>query len=162
MTNVVSIGTWDKGRKSAHVVRETHVLKTATKEGKKVLSESGKLFAREFRKIMDSDQIAKREIAGEYSAEFDRLRQARVNASFYKYGPARKNFGEGRVDALATAQRCLDAFEKDHNLEHLLDAANYLMFRWMYPMPGDFFQATDSAGSVGTVGTPINMERGDY
>lgn len=53
------------------------------------------------------DQTAKREIAGEYSAEFDRLRQARVNVSFYKYGPARKNFGEGRVDALATAQRCL-------------------------------------------------------
>lgn len=77
---------------------------------------------------------------GEYSTEFDRLRQA-------------------RVDALATAQRCLDAFEKDHNLEHLLDAANYLMFRWMFPMPGDFFQATDSSGSVGTVGTPINMER---
>ena len=96
---------------------------------------------------------------GEYSTEFDQLRQARVNASFYKYGPARKNFGEGRVDALATAKRCLDAFEKDHNLEHLLDAANYLMFRWMFPMPGDFFQATDSAGSVGTVGTPINMER---
>ena len=96
---------------------------------------------------------------GEYSTEFDRLRQARVNASFYKYGPARKNFGEGRVDALATAKRCLDAFEKDHNLEHLLDATNYLMFRWMFPMPGDFFQVTDSAGSVGTVGTPINMEK---
>lgn len=47
------------------------------------------------------DQTAKREIVGEYSAEFDRLRQARVNVSFYKYGPARKNFGEGRVDALA-------------------------------------------------------------
>ena len=98
-------------------------------------------------------------ISLEYCAEFDRLRQDRVIVSFYKYGPARKNFGEGRVDALATAQRCLDAFEKDHNLEHLLDAANYLMFRWMYPMPGDFFQATDSSGSVGTVGTPINLER---
>lgn len=111
------------------------------------------------------DQTAKRDAGkprGEYSTEFDRLRQARVNVSFYKYGPARKNFGEGRVDALATAKRCLDAFDKDHNLEHLLDAANYLMFRWMYPMPGDFFQAADSAGSVGTVGTPINMERGDY
>ena len=47
---------------------------------------------------------------GEYSAEFDRLRQARVNASFYKYGPARKNFGEGRVDALATAQRSSGRF----------------------------------------------------
>ena len=69
------------------------------------------------------DQTAKRDagkLTGEYSAEFDRLRQARVNVSFYKYGPARKNFGEGRVDALATAKRCLDAFEKDHNLEHLL------------------------------------------
>lgn len=94
----------------------------------------------------------------EYSPEFDKLRKARVTASFYKYGPARKNFGEGRVDALATAQRCLDAFEKDHNLEHLLDAANYLMFRWMFPLPGDFFRATDSSGSVGTVGTPVNME----
>lgn len=127
-----------------------------------MLSESGKIFAREFRAIMESDQIAKRDAGkpmGEYSSEFDRLRQARVNASFYKYGPARKNFGEGRVDALATAQRCLDVFEKDHNLEHLLDAANYLMFRWMYPMPGDFFQPTDSSDSVGTVGTPINMEK---
>ena len=44
------------------------------------------------------NQTAKRDagkLAGEYSAEFDRLRQARVNASFYKYGPARKNFGGG-------------------------------------------------------------------
>ena len=107
------------------------------------------------------DQTAKRDgrISLEYCAEFDRLRQDRVIASFYKYGPARKNFGEGRVDALATAQRCLDAFEKDHNLEHLLDAANYLMFRWMFPMPGDFFQPTDSSDSVGKVGAPINMEK---
>ena len=94
----------------------------------------------------------------EYSEEFDRLRKNRVEVAFYKYGPARKNFGEGRVDAIATSYRCLDAFEKDHNLEHLLDAANYLMFRFMFPMPGDFFRATDSRESVGTVGTPINME----
>ena len=53
----------------------------------------------------------------------------------------------------------MDAFKKDHNLEHLVDAANYLMFRFKYPMPGEFFKATDSNGSVGTVGTPINMER---
>ena len=94
----------------------------------------------------------------EYCEEFDRLRKNRVEVAFYKYGPARKNFGEGRVDAIGTAYRCLDAFEKDHNLEHLLDAANYLMFRFMFPMPGDFFRATDSRESVGTVGTPINME----
>lgn len=97
-------------------------------------------------------------LKSEYSEEFDRKRKNRVAVSYYKYGPARKNFGEGRVDALETAKLCLDAFEKDHNLEHLVDAANYLMFRYKYPMPGDIFEATDSKGSVGTVGTPINME----
>ena len=58
-----------------------------------------------------------------------------------------------------TALRCLEAFEKDHNLEHLVDAANYLMLRYMYPMPGERFWATTSSESVGTVGVPINMER---
>lgn len=58
-------------------------------------------------------------LQGEYSEEFDRLRKSRVQVSFYKYGPAAKNFGEGRVDAYLTALRCLDAFERDHNLEHL-------------------------------------------
>ena len=52
----------------------------------------------------------------------------------------------------------MDAFRKDRNTEHLIDAANYLMFRYMYPMPGEFFKTTDDNGSVGTVGIPINME----
>lgn len=98
----------------------------------------------------------------DYSEQFDKERRNRVEVSYFKYGPARDNFGSGRVDALATAERCLDAFKKDHNTEHLVDAANYLMFRYMYPMPGEYFKATDSDGSVGTVGTPINMERGDW
>ena len=95
----------------------------------------------------------------EYSDTFDKERKVRIIVSFYKYGSARDNFGGGRVDALATAERCIDAFKRDHNLEHLIDAANYLMFRFKYPMPGEFFKATDSDSSVGTVGTPINMER---
>lgn len=98
-------------------------------------------------------------MSSDYSVEFDKLRKNRVEVSSIKYGPARKNFGEGRVDALKTAELCLDAFKKDHNTEHLVDAANYLMFRFMYPMPDEYFKATDSSGSVGTVGTPINMER---
>ena len=98
-------------------------------------------------------------LSREYSEEFDRLRRNRVEVAFYKYGAARDNFGSGRVDALATAELCLEAFKKDHNTEHLLDAANYLMFRYMYPLPGESFTATDSSGSVGTVGTPINMDK---
>ena len=98
-------------------------------------------------------------LSHEYSEEFDKLRKSRVEVSFYKYGPARDNFASGRVDALATAELCIEAFKKDHNTEHLVDAANYLMFRYMFPMPGEFFKPTDSNGSVGTVGTPITMER---
>lgn len=95
----------------------------------------------------------------EYSIQFDKERQYRIEVSHYKYGSARDNFASGRVDAIKTAELCLDAFKKDHNTEHLVDAANYLMFRYMYPYPGEYFKATDSSGSVGTVGTPINMER---
>ena len=95
----------------------------------------------------------------EYSAQFDKERQNRIEVSYYKYGSARDNFGSGRVDAIKTAELCIEAFKKDHNTEHLIDAANYLMFRYMYPLPGEFFKATDSSGSVGTIGTPINMEK---
>ena len=97
--------------------------------------------------------------SSEYSEQFDKERRYRVEISYFKYGPARDNYGSGRVDALATAEECLEAFKRDHNTEHLVDAANYLMFRFMYPMPGEFFKATDSDGSVGLVGTPITMER---
>lgn len=95
----------------------------------------------------------------DYSEEFDQLRRNRMEASYYKYGPAAKNYGEGRVDALATAELCIETFKKDHNAERLVDAANYLMLRFMFPLPGEIFKATDDSGSVGTVGTPINMEK---
>ena len=95
----------------------------------------------------------------DYSEQFDKERKYRVEISHYKYGAARDNFSSGRVDALGTAKLCIDAFERDHNTEHLVDAANYLMFRYMYPMPGEYFRATDSDESVGTVGVPVNMER---
>ena len=95
----------------------------------------------------------------EYSEQFDKERKSRVKVSYYKYGSARDNFASGRVDALATAELCIEAFKKDKNAEHLVDAANYLMFRFKYPLPGDCFHPTDSNGSVGTVGTPITMER---
>lgn len=98
-------------------------------------------------------------LSTEYSEKFDKLRKNRVEVSFYKYGSARDNFGAGRVDAIKTAELCIDAFKKDGNTEHLVDAANYLMFRYMYPLPGECFKATSSSESVGTVGTPINVER---
>lgn len=98
-------------------------------------------------------------INNEYSTEFDKLRKSRVEVSFYKYGAARDNFGSGRVDAIGSLELCLDKFKKTGNTEYLLDVANYAMFRYMFPLPGEYFKATDSSESAGTVGTPINMER---
>lgn len=98
------------------------------------------------------------EIDREYSIEFDKKRKNAIETSFYKYGPARDNFGSGRVDAIKTLELCLEAFKKDGNTEHLVDVANYAMFRYMWPLPGESYNPTGSDGSVGTIGTPVNLE----
>lgn len=95
----------------------------------------------------------------EYSESFDQKRKNRVEVSYHKYGPARDNFGSGRVDAIGSLELCLEKFKKTKNTEYLLDVANYAMFRYMYPLPGEYFKTTDSSESAGTVGTPINLER---
>ena len=83
----------------------------------------------------DDREILKRE----YCEGADKIRKTMVLMSYYKYGPARKNFAEGRVDAFKSAEECMQAFKKDKNTEHLLDAMNYLMFRYMYPLPGEHY-----------------------
>lgn len=69
----------------------------------------------------------------EYSDEFDKLRQNRVELSYYKYGSASINFGCGLVNALETHELCIKKYLETGNREYLLDAANYLMFEFMYP-----------------------------
>lgn len=81
-----------------------------------------------------------------------------MDISYYKYGDARKNFGEGRVDALGSLDNCLIKFNKTKNTEYLHDAINYLLFRILFPLPGDHYTPTDSDGSAGVDGTPVNME----
>ncbi len=78
------------------------------------------------------------DINKEYSTDFDEKRKNRVMVSFFKYGPAKKNFGEGRVDAIGSLELCLEKFKKTGNTEYLLDVANYAMFRYMFPLPENF------------------------
>lgn len=81
-----------------------------------------------------------------------------MDISYYKYGEARKNFAEGRVDALGSLDNCLIKFNKTKNLEYLQDVINYALFRMMFPLPGDHYIPTDSDGSAGVDGIPVNME----
>lgn len=91
----------------------------------------------------------------EYSDVFDIYRRNRVELSTFKYGSARRNFPDN-VDALATMQQCIDKYKETKNKEYLCDAANYLMFEFMYPkLKGTYFKSTDSNESAGIVGMSI-------
>lgn len=97
----------------------------------------------------------------EYSERFDELRKNRVKTSYYKYGSVKINFGEKLVEAIPTAEVCIEKYRQTGNTEYLCDAANYLMFEFMYPQKeGAFFRATDSNESAGIVGVSVGqMER---
>lgn len=99
--------------------------------------------------------------AEEYSEEFDELRKNRVKTSYYKYGSVKINFGEKLVEAIPTVEVCIEKYRQTGNTEYLCDAANYLMFEFMYPQKeGAFFRATDSNESAGIVGISVGqMER---
>lgn len=93
----------------------------------------------------------------EYSDEVDTMRKNRVQVSFFKYGLARINFGEGLVKVKNSAEMCIEKYEKTKNKEYLLDAMNYLMFEFMYPsIEGTYFKATDSSESAGKDGVSYN------
>lgn len=89
----------------------------------------------------------------EYSERFDDLRKNRCEMSFYKYGSAKRNFGERLTNALGNLKLCIDKYNETHNTEYLCDAANYCMFEFMYPQFDDaYFKATTSGESAGIVG----------
>ena len=97
----------------------------------------------------------------EYSSEFDELRKNRVKTSFYKYGPAKINFGEKLVNSLESAAMCIAKYKSTKNTEYLCDAANYLMFEFMFPqIEGAYFSATNSGESAGKAGISVNEMKG--
>jgi hypothetical protein len=87
--------------------------------------------------------------ASEFSETFTQGMYDRMCVSFFKYGPVAHGFPE-KLDALASLQLHLDAYAKDGNTEHMMDAANYAMIEFMRPRhPHAFFKATDSNASPG-------------
>ncbi len=103
-----------------------------------------------------------KEYPKEYSDRFDELRQNRVAVSMYKYGSAQDNFGMKLVNALESHDLCIKKYLETGNTEYLCDAANYLMFEFMYPQrKGAFFRATDSSESAGISGVSVNECRAD-
>lgn len=101
------------------------------------------------------------DMSQEYSERFDTLRRNRVEVSFYKYGPARKNFATGNVQAIPTLEKCLQKYKDTGNTEYLCDLANYAMFEFMFPQhPQAHFRATSSEESAGIVGMSVREMEG--
>lgn len=102
-----------------------------------------------------------KEMPKEYSDRFDELRQNRVEVSFYKYGTAADNFGMELCNALESHDLCIKKYLETGNTEYLCDAANYLMFEFMYPQHSNaHFRTTDSSESAGVSGIPMGYSKG--
>lgn len=70
----------------------------------------------------------------EYSGRFDECRKKAMINSFYKYGPAKKNYQEHHcIDAVANARKRLERYEETGNTEFLVDVANFAMLEFMFP-----------------------------
>lgn len=98
----------------------------------------------------------------EYSDKFDELRQNRVELSYHKYGTAEDLFNMGLVDALGSVEQCVKKYKDTGNMEHLCDAANYLMFEFMYPQrEGGVFKTADSDELNGIRDISVNESKED-
>lgn len=103
----------------------------------------------------------------EFSKEFITLMENRVKVSQHKYGSAKDNFrlreelnGKSLVNALGSMELCIHKYKTTRNKEFLIDAANYLMFEFMYPnIKGAYFKATESSESAGIDGISIKEIR---
>ncbi len=94
------------------------------------------------------EEILKRDFS---NAFIEKMKNA-IEMSHYKYGWANKTYPE-----LAQAYKCvrerLEAYEKTHNKEYLIDAANFAMLEFLYPAFADAkYIPTDSDKSVGLAG----------
>lgn len=69
----------------------------------------------------------------EYSKEFDKLRENRMEVSFHKYGPIRENYGNKLVSAIKNLEKRLELYKQTGNTEYLCDVANFAMIEYMHP-----------------------------
>lgn len=88
----------------------------------------------------------------DFSEAFVTKMKNAIELSYYKYGNAKKTYPE-----LAQAYKCLrerlDLYEKTHNTEFLVDAANFAMLEFMFPSFADAkYTPTDSDKSPGLAG----------
>jgi hypothetical protein len=88
--------------------------------------------------------------SGQGSSQFIQGMLDRITFGFIKYGSVKSN--AGKVDFIESMRLRVKKYKETSNTEFLIDAANFLMFEFMYPSePGAFFQGTEAKDSPGLV-----------
>lgn len=97
----------------------------------------------------------------EYSTSFDEHRKKAMINSYYKYGPARKNYQEHRcIDAVANICKRLERYEETGNTEFLVDVANFAMLEFMFPSKDGAGYKPTGADDCALVGFGVNQLQG--
>lgn len=87
----------------------------------------------------------------EYSTYFDKLRQNRMEVSYFKYGPITENAGNKLVKIIESLELRLEKYKQTGNTEFLADIANFAMIEYVYPQhsKAHFDDLSESPGVVG-------------
>ena len=88
----------------------------------------------------------------DFSEDFFAKMKGSMLQSHYKYGWVSDTYPE-LADAIACLKQRLELYEKDGNIDHLVDVANFAMIESMYPRhPNAHFERLSSDKSPGLVG----------
>lgn len=80
-------------------------------------------------------------LATEFCEEFIEKMKDAMYVSFFKYGLVSDNYGENKPgDTLENLKLNLSRFEKESNLDYLVNVANQAMIRYMCPKKGDYYE----------------------
>lgn len=91
-------------------------------------------------------------LSRDFSDEFVAKMKNAIEMSHHKYGWASKTYPE-LAQAIKCIQDRVDAYNKTHNKDYLVDIANFAMLEYMYPMFKDaHYTPGDSDKSVGLGG----------
>ena len=94
------------------------------------------------------EEIMKRD----FSEEFVNKMKNAIEMSHYKYGWMSKTYPE-LAQAVKCIQERLNLYNKTHNLDYLIDVANFAMIEYKYPSYKDaIYTPTDSDKSPGLAG----------
>ena len=87
-------------------------------------------------------------LLSEFNEDFVQHMKDSMCMSYFKYGHINNYVSNQSLDYI---NKELEAFNEDHNTEHMVNVANYAMIRYMLPKSNERYNATDSNKSTHNV-----------